>query len=1491
MASQPPLGPSPAPRGARQPRRMRRPRDIGRALARLLCLVFALVGAVPLLGGILVQSEPLRRWAAAETARLLEEQLGVVATYSVELNLLPLRLSVQDLLVPAKDGGSPALSAHRVSVRPRFFSLLAGRVDVGDIELEEARARLVVREGVVRNVDYRLPETKESPELERAPFKSLSVSDLRLDLDVDGTRLETGAIDVDVFAEKGLVFDLALRMNESTVKAVRVVPPSEGEGTAKSGPAKSTPATDASEPQRLAYDEDVVCGLELRVQVTPENLLIRRLSLLAIADADADEGTLPKCEESHDDDPGRVALRLSQVRLEPKTAIPHVTGHVLVRAPGFLVNRYVEGAPTIHGFAGFAGDVEIGGATRLPTLSGRVTASGLGVEFAHFAEKLDGDVRLQNDVVEIPQLDVRFADGDVKVQGVRIAPFEKNGPLGVERIEVKGALFPALMRDLEVTKNAIVGWDFDDVVVTKVRGTLSPFFIDGGVKADTSDFAVWNRAWHDPAKMQMVGVKHPRIETRFRASPRSLDFYDAHVAFGKSKIFAKLVSIGLSEFTFDLDVPEGAVIDLEDIGPLGGLPITGEARLGAKVSGYLPDIVLTSELSVDRFTLAGFDFGNLEHASARFQPLRVDFTNVQVEKNSSVFELDRARLDFDGPATVAFDAHVASKRVSVRDFLHIWHFDRDPRYESISGTGKADATVHFALGGPEDVCKSGLVNIDGRVTLDHLEAFEERYSGAEADFHLRWQDMEASSNGFDVDIPSLALRKGSGSLVGSLHITPGAAIDGKIVASAVPISNIDGLDFIARQWDGVLDGVGRVSGTLDALALTANVDMSEVRVGRARLPRSALRVRLVPEDKPRKVRGKSRCGNPIPGEFELAEYQKDARDGTFHVAGQLFGAQVTFDDLTLTRQKDKHAAGVVMLRDLDLGALLESWQPLADKYGRSRGKLSGRLSLDDYRMERPLESQGELVVSAASFEAQGYSLSLVPSEARVSMLHGDVKTKGMAFEVATPGGQRGVVDIGATISGGREVDASLVLRDTALGAVAPLLPGVDRAEGTLSARLDVKGPIREPRVAGRLDVRDGRLFLENLDAPVDALQLEVALDSAGISVRKGSARLGGGTLELSGSAPLSGRELSRMTARLTARGVALPLGEGIRVALDADLEGSYVPHQTERSLPTLGGTVSVLSADYTRPMAVTADLAALTGRGKKTEVDTYDASRDSLELDVLVLSKGPLRVQNDLVDAELRIDPAGLRISGTNQRFGAVGNVQLKQGGQLRLRRNEFDIRQGIVRFNDPTRIAPQVDVTATTEYRRYDAPGGTETGSGTATSAAAGSATLGGLWRINLHAYGEPENLRVDLTSDPSLAQDDIFLLLTVGLTRAELDQTRSAGVGSSVALEALGTLSGAGEAVTQAVPVIDDFRFGSAYSSRTGRTEPTVTIGKRLSQRIRANVTTSLAGSSEVRSNVEWRVSQRVSVEGSYDNVEDIGSPVVGNLGGDVRWRLEFE
>jgi translocation and assembly module TamB len=303
-----------------------------------------------------------------------------------------------------------------------------------------------------------------------------------------------------------------------------------------------------------------------------------------------------------------------------------------------------------------------------------------------------------------------------------------------------------------------------------------------------------------------------------------------------------------------------------------------------------------------------------------------------------------------------------------------------------------------------------------------------------------------------------------------------------------------------------------------------------------------------------------------------------------------------------------------------------------------------------------------------------------------------------------------------------------------------------------------------------------------------------------------------------------------------------------------------------------------------------ADVATLTRRGHRTEFESYDPAKDFVELDLGITAKNPLTLSNNLMEAALRVEEPGLQLTGTNQRFGLRGRLEFLPGGRFQLRRNEFEVQDGEIRFADATAVVPQVDVTGVTEYRRYSNAGLSSAPAG----ASADGARLGaaaGQWRIYMRAHGDADDLKIELTSQPKLSQDDIFFLLTVGLTQAELDQAQAAGVGQSVALEALGSLTGADDVVTEAIPVIDEFRFGSAYSSRTGRTEPTITIGKRLTERIRAYVTSGVNASREVRSNVQWQLNPQVSVEGSYDNVNNISSGQLGNLGADIRWRLEFD
>jgi translocation and assembly module TamB len=294
--------------------------------------------------------------------------------------------------------------------------------------------------------------------------------------------------------------------------------------------------------------------------------------------------------------------------------------------------------------------------------------------------------------------------------------------------------------------------------------------------------------------------------------------------------------------------------------------------------------------------------------------------------------------------------------------------------------------------------------------------------------------------------------------------------------------------------------------------------------------------------------------------------------------------------------------------------------------------------------------------------------------------------------------------------------------------------------------------------------------------------------------------------------------------------------------------------------------------------------ANITSFGKRPAAAAYDPAFDFITLGIRVRSRAPIVIKNNLVEVQLAIDSGTLDVSGTNQQIGLHGALRSLAGGRVHFQTNEFEVRQGLIRFEDATRIAPNVDVTAVTEYRRY-------TDASAAAASGAGSGGGGSLWRITLHAYGDADDVKIDMTSEPALSQEDIVLLLTAGMTRAELDQLGASGIGASIALNALGAVSGADRAVKQAIPIIDDFRFGSAYSTVTGKTEPQLTVGKRLTNDIRASVTAGLSEDRELRSNIEWRLNNRLSVQGSYDNINDISSSALGNLGMDLRWRLEFE
>ncbi len=1454
----------------------RPPVDWGRRIARLFCLLFALVGLVPLSGGLLLRSSPVRTWAASETSRLLSVHLGMSATYEVELSLVPLRLEIRDLVIADTKRTDPAISAELIAISPRFFSLLAGRIDVGDIELENSDIRLELQDGQVQNIAIIVPdESDSSPRLIRSPFRTLAITNASLDVKSDNSRAEVVGIDLDVIAEKDLTFDLALRALGASLETRHRLSDKDDEPDPPKG--------------KWAYDEDRLCALELRAQLSRSEINIRRLSLAGAVDDDARAGTPAICNAEPQK---QLALRLSQfeIELDEQNAVPRARGNVMSKVPLLLVERL---SPSLQGegWAGFSGTIAYDERSKLPQLSGKLSGEHMMLSDYKIADKLSAELLLTHEEIHVPTMTAGWGNGEATFTNIEVQPFEEGMPLSIEHVSTHEVDFPGVMREVLVTDHSWVDWNFGETELHQVRGQVWPFYIDGAVDGNTHGFSVYDRGFDDPARMTMLGIPRATVQGRFRAHTNALEFYNCDLRFGTSHIPVELVSVGF--FPQNLIVKtkaEGGTVDLKELGPIASLHLEGKSKVYADLKGPMIHPILKGTLSVEDLSIGGFFAGNIEESLVHFEPLFVEFSELKGRKGKMDYRLPRARLSFDGPAAVEFTSQVKSQNFSLPEFLHVFHFDEDPRFAELQGNGKVEAKVRYLLGGPQDQCGEGRLFVDGAADLKSAELLGESFSGASGNFSLDWFDIEAGLRGLSLYLPTVTLRKGSGSIFGSASVQSEGKLRGDLIGTQIPVSRLDLLPSELAQFDGFVTGSGQLGGSLEALKVDARLNVSELKMASASLGASQLQVHLdrFPEDDPADV-ARTKCGRAIPPPYVPRPGRKE---GQLVLSGQLFSSQLLLDDFTITQEDDPKMSGQVTLQHLDLAqaerlTLLPGQSPRLDQ-----GRMSGVLDVKEISVHAPFHSQAALQVAELDLKLGDIRLSLAEKPFSVRVTEGKVASEGLILQAKAKGGQTGIIDAGFALQSNQNLDAKLKLRPTNLAVLAAVAPAVKRAEGDLSAEVKVGGTLSRPLLKGAVDVKDGLVEIDGIDETLDQLTLHADLDRKGIHLTEGSGKFSGGNVSFLGELPLNEGKLGELDLSIGARRLHYQPDKTVHVTFDADLTLTALRSSNEGDLlPQVSGTVDILSGTYKKPMSLTADIANLTTRGEKTEISGYEINKDNFELDLLLRSTRPLTVENELVHATLRLDPSGLRLTGTDQKFGAVGTVEVENGGQIFLRRNEFDLKRGLVRFNDPTRLSPEVDVTAVTEYRRYNRLGGAANpGATNGGGDSSGGSTVGsGNWRISMHAYGAPENLKVDLTSDPPLGQDDIFLLLTVGLTRTELDQSRNSGVGSSVALEALGTLSGAESAVTDVVPV-DEFRFGSTFSSRSGRTEPTVTIGKRLSNRIRASVTTSLSETSEVRSNVEYRATQNLSVEGSYDNARNVASAAGGNIGGDVRWRVEF-
>ena len=1484
---------------APQARPPRHGRDWGAIAARFFCILFAVVGVLPLALGMVVRSAQAREWAARETKRLLSQQ-GIVANYAVNLELWPLSLDLTNLEIASTDGSGPVLTSPRISIHPRVFALLSGKLAIDQIEVDAPKVHAVVKDGKLANLTIGpLPKSKGGAF--HAPFSVFSLADASVDLELEGVSAHLREIDLDVTTDddpvQGTSFEVAVRAGETGIVRER--------------------ATTVQGHAAPAFDDDELCSLDGRFRIDPDLITIRRLNATGTVDMNAAPGTSPGCHLAPEDK-RNVSLALSHLRVRlPNdwSASPpdvRVDGHVAVRLPVGLVERQEKHFPSTDGWIGIDADVRYDQGMAIPDVTGHVEAHDIRIDHFAFAQELQSEISIRGDIVTSPVTTVKIAEGTAVFADTVVDPLGKgcaSTPAGhvapcermslKTKLDIKGVDFTTLLRDLGVHPHSYVGWDLREIHVPQIAGTLLPLHLDGDFSGLAGTFEVDDMPHENPGHARIFATKESQLHAHLAVRPDGVQFKAVQVKFPKSTLENGFVYL---HFNNDLrvDVPVGH-IDLSDCTPLGTIELGGQVEVEAHVTGNFGDPHLEADATIHDFVFGDIPFGNITAGHASLTGLVLELKNVKAKKGKSGYEMPTARLDFSS-AGMRMDAQFGSTALGLRDFLAIWRMEEDPRFLDIDASLATHGRLRVALGGPEDVCGNGFFDVHATAHATNVDLFGEQFDDGDADFEYRWTDRMAGVEGADVDLRAFTLHKArtangpEGAVLGSGTIARGGALSGSLVLQAIPLSRVQTLGPFRSAVDGTLSGTIQATGKLDAYTVRGDVDVTPVRIRGAAFGPSHMRVAMTQDLKPSKRRGTTRCGGAIYGAFDKEAYLHDtSSQGQYSVTGELFGGQVSLDHVTMSRQRSAQIAGKIALRKVDAAALATVFLPKDETEGpnepeRIDGEISGdiaidRLVTDDLANAKIRFTPGVLEVSRA-----GQRLQLEHTPDTIS-LAGDVLTlPPLVLDVQAPGGLQGACTVRGTVahvSSAPELSVSAELAPIDLGLLVGVVPKLERSHGTLSGRVSAKGKLGQPLISGELHVKGGEFSVHGWPSDVVDVDGDAVADSSELRITHAGAKFAGGTIAVTGSMPFKRLALNQIEATIVAHEIHVAPADGIKATLDANLTVAWNAQATgspTASLPHIGGEVLIDSFEYTRPMNLERDALASSVGSKRTEVKTYDPSLDSIAFDaVRVRSRAPLKIHNNLAEVQLGIDSGALAVSGTDQRFGLRGELRAQPGGRFHLRANDFDVRQAIIRFEDPTRVVPNIDVLAVTEYRRYN-----DTSAAAAAGATAGG---GGLWRISLHAYGDTENLRFEMTSDPPLSQEDIVLLLTIGMTRAEDDQLQETGAVTSAALEALATVSGADTAVKHAIPVIDDFRFGSAYSTVTGRTEPQVIVGKRLTDSIRANVATTLAEDRELRSNIEWRLNRSVSVQGSYDNINDVSSSSIGNVGIDFRWRLEFE
>ncbi|HUO28215.1 MAG TPA: translocation/assembly module TamB domain-containing protein [Bryobacteraceae bacterium] len=388
-------------------------------------------------------------------------------------------------------------------------------------------------------------------------------------------------------------------------------------------------------------------------------------------------------------------------------------------------------------------------------------------------------------------------------------------------------------------------------------------------------------------------------------------------------------------------------------------------------------------------------------------------------------------------------------------------------------------------------------------------------------------------------------------------------------------------------------------------------------------------------------------------------------------------------------------------------------------------------------------------------------------------------------------------------------------------------------DGIIQTGVTIRGPLAQPQIAGRLDIRDATINLADVAVGVSKANGVILFDASRATIQSFTAESGGGTITLSGFA---GYTADALVFRLhaSAHEVRLRYPEDFSTVGNASLSLTGTSDSS-----TLSGRITVLRTGF-NPRSDFSSILAKSAEPVRTP-SAQTGLLANMHFDVQIDTAPDVTFQSSLaqgVQAE-----GSLRLRGTGSNPSLLGRINITQG-QVVFFGTTFTVNQGSIAFYNPVKIEPVLNIDLDTKARGID---------------------------VILNISGPVNKLNMTPRSDPPMPFSDIVALLATGRSPTSDYATLMNSPAAPQSLEQMGASALLGEAIASPVTGrlqrffgVTRLKIDPTLTSLTGvenNPQARLTIEQQVTPEITFTYITDVTSSDPLVIQVEWAFSRNWS------------------------------